>query len=107
MILQKKHNIFNLFLPFPTIPDHFYPLLPNTIHFLQPGNICLNHFQRFYAKLCYDLFRIFRTNAFDQTGTKIFFNTKYCGRKSFFPALCRKLSSVTTVHFPVAVNQKN
>ena len=106
MILQKKHNIFDLFLPFPTIPDHFYPLLPNTVHFLQPGNICLNHFQRFYAKLCYDLFRIFRSNTFDQTGTEIFFNTKYCGRKRFFPALCCKLSAVTTVHFPISINQQ-
>ena len=106
MILQKKHNILDLFLPFPAVPDHLDSFFTDAVHFLQPGNIRLNHFQRFYAKLCYDLFRIFRTNAFDQTGTKIFFNTKYRRRKRFFPALCSKLSAVTTVHFPISINQQ-
>ena len=106
MILQKKHNILDLFLPFPAVPDHLDSFFTDAVHFLQPGNIRLNHFQRFYAKLCYDLFRIFRTNALDQTGTKIFFNTKYRRRKRFFPALCSKLSAVTTVHFPISINQQ-
>ena len=105
MILQKEHNVFDLFLPLPAVTYHFDSLFTNAIYFLQTGNICLDNFQRLRTKLCNNLFRIFRSNTFDQTGTKIFFNTKYRGRKGFFPALCHKLSAVTTVHFPVAVNQ--
>ena len=106
MILQKKHHIFNLFLPFPAVSDHLDSFFTDAVHFLQPGNIRLNHFQRFYAKLCYDLFRIFRANALDQTGTKIFFNAKNSGRHGFLPAFCQELSAIFRIYLPIPINQK-
>ena len=107
MILQKKHDIFNLFLPLPAfmnLPDSFFT---DAFHFFQPGNITLNHIHGVSPEKSHNPFGKFGSYTFDQTGTQVFLNTKNCRRKRFFPALCHELTAIFTVHLPVAVNEQH
>ena len=107
MILQKQHNIFNLFLLFPALCNLSDTLFSDSLHFPQPEDIGLNHSDRLCSELLHDPFCIFGTNPFDQPRTQIFFNAKNSRRHRLFPGLCLKLSAIATVHFPVSVDQKH
>ena len=93
-----------LFPAFCNFADTFFS---DSVHFPQPENIRLDHSDRIRAKFLHNPFRIFRSNPFDQPGTQIFFNAKNSRRHRLFPGLCLKLSAITTVHFPVSIDQKH
>ena len=107
MILQKQHNMFNLFLLFPALCNLADTLFSDSLHFPQPEDIGLNHSDRLCSELLHDPFCIFGANPFDQPRTQIFFNAKNSRRHRLFPGLCLKLSAIATVHFPVSVDQKH
>ena len=107
MILQKQHNIFNLFLLFPALCNLSDTLFSDSLHFPQSEDIGLNHSDRLCSELLHDPFCIFGANPFDQPRTQIFFNAKNSRRHRLFPGLCLKLSAIATVHFPVSVDQKH
>ena len=107
MILQKQHNIFDLFLLLPALFDLPDPLLADSFYFLQTKDLALDHIQCIHAKQAYNTFGKFRSNTLDQTRSQIFFNSIYSCRECLLPSLSHKLSAILTVHLPVAIDQQD
>ena len=107
MILQKQHDIFNLFLLLPALFNLPDPLLADSFYFLQTGDLAFDHIQCLRAKQSYDPFGKFRSNTLDQTRSQIFFNSIYSCRECLLPSLSHKLPAILTVHLPVAIDQQD
>ena len=107
MILEKKHNILDLLLSFPTLCNLIDTLLSDTGNLQEPLHIRLDDLQRIRTELLHDLLSKLRSHTLDQAGSKVLLNTKNCGRHGFFPALRQELSAVLGIYFPVAIDQKH
>ena len=107
MILEKKHNILDLLLSFPTLCNLIDTLLSDTGNLQEPLHIRLDDLQRIRTELLHDLLSKLRSHTLDQAGAKILLNTKNCGRHGLFPALRQELSAVFGIHLPIAINQKH
>src|SRR5699024_4802689 len=107
MILEKKHNILDLLLSFPTLCILIDTLLSDTGNLQEPLHIRLDDLQRIRTELLHDLLSKLRSHTLDQAGTKVLLNTKNRGRHGFFPVLRQELSAILGIYFPVAIDQKH
>ena len=107
MPLQKKHDILDLLLLFPALPDPLHPHSADAFHLDQRIRIFLDHIQRVLSEFLHNAAGKLRPHAFDQTGTKIFLDAVNRGRKGLFEFLHGKLAAVFGVHLPDAFQRKH
>ena len=68
MILQKQHDIFNLFLPLPALLDLKDAFFPDSLHLSQTPDFVFNHLNGICPEFPDNPLREPGTDALDQTG---------------------------------------
>ena len=105
--LQKEHDVLDVLLLLPALPDLRHTLTPDIGDFVEPFDVGFDDVDRFRSEPLDDSPGEPGADAFDQSAAEVFFDPVHRGGHRLLPRCGDELAAVAFVHLPFAAAQKN